>query len=574
MNDPDRAPLLPPATEPESKEPTPPSWSELPKKDQLAILTLVRLAEPITQTSMHAYMFAMIRWFDETLSDGDVAAKAGLLAASFEAAQAVTGVMWGNFADKACVGRKKILLIGISESFASIVGFGFSKTFYWALFYRCVGGAMNGNVSVMRTMVSEIVDDKRYQTKAFLLMPVTFNIGIIVGPLLGGLLGNPVAQYPSVFGPGSPFGGKNVVSWLRQYPYALPNVVMAVFTFLTAVLAFFGLAETHKERKHKTDVGVRIWQAMRRAFFRLSSDHQSSNPYAYAILEGTSTSDTQNFAFENSTCEHGRHTSVTQNTTTKRLPFRRIFTRNVVLTILTHFLLATHVGSFNTLWFLFLSAPRNEHPQSSPGLAGGLGLPSASTGIGISIIGILGLTLQFGIFSSLTHRLGILPTFRAAGLVFPVVYVLAPLLALLPMNRSPPGFPAGGGGAWLWIGMVGVLFLQVAARTFALPLMQVLTNNCSPHPSVLGSLHGVASSVSSGAFSIGPIISSWLFGRGLGMGFVALAWWVLAVESLGVQVTSRLIYEGDGHEIKMEGEEDILDDDDDENRRGYNNRND
>lgn len=557
MDSSDRTPLLL-ATQPESKESQPPSWSELPKKDQLAILTLVRLAEPISQTSMHAYMFTMIRSFDESLSDGDVATKAGLLAASFEAAQAVTGVMWGNLADKACIGRKKILLIGISGSFASIVGFGFSKTFYWALICRCIGGAMNGNVSVMRTMVSEIVDDKRYQTKAFLLMPVTFNIGIIVGPLLGGLLQNPVAQYPSVFGPGSPFGGKDVVSWLKQYPYALPNVVMAVFTFLTAALALFGLKETHKERRHHTDFGIRMWQAMRRAFRRLFFHHRSSNPNAYAILEGASTSDTRNSASENFIREDHSHTSVMKTTTTKRLPFRRIFTRNVVLTILTHFLLATHVGSFNTLWFLFLSAPRAQRPQSSSGLAGGLGLPPASIGIGISMIGLLGLTLQFGVFSPLTHRLGILPTFRTAGLAFPIVYLLAPLLTIFPAG--------GGGGAWLWGGMTGVLSLQVAARTFALPLMQVLTNNCSPHPSVLGSLHGVAASVSSGAFSIGPIVSSWLFGKGLRVGFVALAWWVLAAESVCVQVTSRLIYEGDGHEIKLDGEE--HDGEENDNRNG------
>lgn len=564
MNNTERTPLLL-ATSQENQESKPPSWSELPKKDQLAILTLVRLAEPISQTSMHAYMFTMIKWFDETLSDGDVAAKAGLLAASFEAAEAVTGVLWGRLADKAWMGRKRILLIGISGSFASIVGFGFSKTFYMALFYRCVGGAMNGNVSVMRTMVSEIVDNKRYQTKAFLLLPVTFNIGIIVGPLLGGLLQNPVAQYPSVFGPSSPFGGKNVVSWLTEYPYALPNVVMAVFTFLTAVLAFFGLAETHKERKHHTDLGINMWQAMRRAFCRLFFSHQSSKPYRYTTIEGASTPDSPNLASENSTCENRRHTPVKPNTTTNRLPFRRIFTRNVVLTLLTHSLLAAHAGSFNTLWFLFLSAPRPDHPHNSSGLAGGLGLSSASIGIGISMIGILGLTLQFGVFSSLTHKLGILPTFRAAGLVFPLVYVLAPLLTLLPIVRS------GGGTSWLlWTGMLGILFLQVAARTFALPLMQVLTNNCSPHPSVLGSLHGVASSVSSGAFSIGPMVSSWLFGKGLERGFVALAWWALAVESLGVQVSSRLIFEGDGHEIKLEGEEDVVHDERDE--RDSNNR--
>ena len=556
------------ATGEDGRESKPPSWSELPRRGQLALLTIVRLAEPIAQTSMHAYMFAMIRWFDETLSDGDVAAKAGLLAASFEAAQAVTGVMWGHFADKAWIGRKKVLLVGISGSFVSIIGFAFSKTFHWALFFRCFGGIMNGNVSVMRTMISEVVDEKRYQAKAFLLMPVTFNIGVIIGPLLGGLLQNPLARYPSIFGPGSPFGGKDGVSYLREYPYALPNVIMAGFTLLTALLAFFGLEETHKECQRDADIGIRIWQAMRRAFLRVFFGHQKSNTYPYTLIEGESTVSTPDFASDASSCEDQGHTSVSQSIRTKRLPYHRIFTRNVVFTLFTHCLLAAHVGSFNTLWFLFLSAPRPERQQSSWSLAGGLGLPSSSTGIGISIIGIIGLTLQFGVFSPITYRLGVLRTFRVAGLVFPVVYLLAPLLTILPM-RSPLPLPAD--GIWLWICMIGLLFLQVTGRTFALPLMQVLTNNCSPHPSVLGSLHGVASSVSSGANSIGPIISSWLFGKGLEMNFIALAWWVLAGESLCVQITSRLIYEGDGHEIKIEGEGDNLDDDrdgaDDNNRQ-------
>ena len=541
------------ATGEDGTESKPPSWSELPNRGQFVLLTLIRLAEPIAQTSMHAYMFAMIKWFDESLSDGDVASKAGLLAASFEAAQAVTGVIWGNLADKAWMGRKTVLLVGISGSFVSIVGFAFSKTFRWALFFRCFGGMMNGNVSVMRTMISEVVEEKRFRAKAFLLMPVTFNIGVIIGPLLGGLLENPVARYPSVSGPGSPIGGKNGVSFLRKYPYALPNLVMAGFTLLTALLAFFGLEETHRECQRHADIGIRIWQTVRRAFLRVFFRYQESDSYRYTPIEGQSTVDTPGFASDASSREDQGHTSLSQSTRTKRLPYHRIFTRNVLLTLLTHCLLAAHVGSFNTLWFLFLSAPRPERQQSSWSLAGGLGLTPSSTGIGISIIGIIGLTLQFGVFSSITYRYGVLPTFCVAALVFPVVYLFAPLLTILP-TRSLPSFPAD--GVWSWICMIGLLFLQVTGRTFALPLMQVLTNNCSPHPSVLGSLHGVASSVSSGANSIGPIISSWLFGKGLEMNFVALAWWVLAGESLCVQITSRLIYEGDGHEIKMEGEED------------------
>lgn len=56
-------------------------------------------------------MFSMVKAFDGGLDDGDTAYRAGLLAASFKAAQAVTGNIWGNLADKVWVERERILLI-------------------------------------------------------------------------------------------------------------------------------------------------------------------------------------------------------------------------------------------------------------------------------------------------------------------------------------------------------------------------------------------------------------------------------------------------------------------------------
>ena len=76
----------------------------------------------------------------------------------------------------------------------------------------------------------------------------------------------------------------------------------------------------------------------------------------------------------------------------------------------------------------------------------------------------------------------------------------------------------------------------------------------SPHPILPGSLHEIASRVSFREFSIGQINLSWLSGKGLTIGFIRLAWWLLAGESLCLQVTSRQTYE-----IKMDGEEDKLD---------------
>lgn len=68
-------------------------------------------------------------------------------------------------------------------------------------------------------------------------------LGVIIGPILGGLLASPVENYPRLFGDNSLLGGRHGVSWMRNWPYALPNVVAAIFLFSAAMLIFFGLQE-------------------------------------------------------------------------------------------------------------------------------------------------------------------------------------------------------------------------------------------------------------------------------------------------------------------------------------------
>ena len=70
-----------------------------------------------------------------------------------------------------------------------------------------------------------------------------FNIGTIIGPVLGGVLADPVGSYPSLFGPGSWMGGDEGVEWMRRWPYALPNFVSAVFLTAAALGVFLGLEE-------------------------------------------------------------------------------------------------------------------------------------------------------------------------------------------------------------------------------------------------------------------------------------------------------------------------------------------
>ena len=65
-------------------------------------------------------------------------------------------------------------------------------------------------------------------------MPLTFNIGVIVGPILGGLLSDPAHSYPGVFGDNK---------FLVRYPYATPNLVSALILLAALLAVWLGLEE-------------------------------------------------------------------------------------------------------------------------------------------------------------------------------------------------------------------------------------------------------------------------------------------------------------------------------------------
>lgn len=77
----------------------------------------------------------------------------------------------------------------------------------------------------------------RFQSRAFLLLPMCANIGTIIGPMLGGLTSDPVANYPSLFGG---------IIWLERFPYALPNIISAAFLFCAVLNIYFGLEEVSR----------------------------------------------------------------------------------------------------------------------------------------------------------------------------------------------------------------------------------------------------------------------------------------------------------------------------------------
>jgi hypothetical protein len=354
-------------------------------------------------------------------------------------------------------------------------------------------------------------------------------------------------------------GGEDGVYWMRQWPYALPNLTCALFLLFSSLAVLFFLEETSEFCKDNPDRGLRVGRWIKQHLFRRNMA-TSAGYSAVADDEETASSfelqPTPTFANRPST----PMASESKHPPRQILPFRRIWTRSLITTLFAHGLLAMHVGGFNSLWFIYLSTPRYDpahpypkgfKPHGFVHFTGGLALPPPRIGLALSILGVIGISLQLFVYPSLSHRLGAAKSYRIFLALFPFTYALAPFLSRVWSSTAPP---AGVAGPAIWLCITVVLFIQVLARTFALPCTAILINNVSPHPSVLGTVHGIGQSVSSLTRTFGPIIFSWAFGKGLDMGIVGLSWWIMAAVAIVGWVVAQGVREGDGHEILMEGE--------------------
>ena len=93
----------------------------------------------------------------------DAAFYSGLLVSAYAVAEAITALGWGAISD--VYGRKPVALIGLAGVALSSLLFGFAQSYWVALLARLIGGALNGNVAIMQTMVAEVVTNPAHERK-------------------------------------------------------------------------------------------------------------------------------------------------------------------------------------------------------------------------------------------------------------------------------------------------------------------------------------------------------------------------------------------------------------------------
>lgn len=510
----------------------PVAWRELPNKRQLFLLGLCRLSEPLSNTCVLPYIFFLLRSIVAPGNDAptddqhqQIAQLSGVLVAVFPLAQLFTSMLWARWADR--YGRRPIIVGALLVSALSNLFFGFSRSFWSLMFWRTLSGLVNGNVGVMRAMTAEIVQERRYQTKAFLLLPLIFNSGMVIGLAVGGWLADPVHNMAWLFGPK---GWLNITSNPEgvgaavAYPFALPAMFNFACLLASLLLAVLGLRETLEGSEDRSDTGLRLGVLLK-AWLGTRLPQRMRGYSRIATAEDVEHARQSN---------HRTPPSTTEKTVPRVIQPQTIWTRDVLCALVSFGLLPMHNGAFMHIYPVFLSALPSKDDQKASGFhfKGGMGMHSGSIGLYLSLFGLCGIMLQLFIYPRLQARLGTLGVFRIALSIFPIVYLLAPCLVLLPES-----------GITRWLCIAVVTWGQVMARTLAIPSTVILVTHAAPTKSVLGRIHGAGNLAASFARAVGPALGGWVFAKGIEHGMVGMVWWfyllVVAVMALAWSFTMK-----------------------------------
>ncbi len=162
---------------------------------QIALLCFARLVEPVAFFSIFPYVNKMAQE-NGGLAEADVGFYSGLIESLFSLTQAAVMILWGRAADR--YGRKPVLVFSLVGVTAATAVFGMAASLGAMIALRCLAGVFAGSIVTIRTMLAEH-STPATQARVFSWFAFTGNLGILVGPLLGGALADPAAQYGDLF---------------------------------------------------------------------------------------------------------------------------------------------------------------------------------------------------------------------------------------------------------------------------------------------------------------------------------------------------------------------------------------
>ena len=509
----------------------------------------VRKMKTDSKTLIVPYLPEMIESFG--VPKDQVSKWAGIASAVYSLSQGLTGIAWGWASDR--FGRKPAVLAAMTCIMASSLLFGFSRNLVWAIVARSLGGASNGNVGIIRTMVAEMVPYKELQPRAFSIMPLVWLIGSIFGPSFGGALANPAQRYPRVFGDNSFF---------KAYPFALPNLVGAMFFLVGLSTGALFLRETLETKKDRQDYGILLGEILLRPFTRRKKQRPTLS------LEQDQSAPLLGHNHDSGVASHPKENRTAVPISTSPT-YREVFSRQSSLNLLSYSLLVLHCLAYDQLLPVFMHYPQQTDRSTNPDVrlpfkfTGGFGLNSDRIGLLFTADGVVGVFIQILISPPLIRHYGVLPCLKFVTTIFPVACVITPFTALLPTSTAQQ------------VGVLVVMIIKCVASAFAFPCSVILLSTSAVSPRILGTLNGMAVSLSAVGRAAGPAIGGFTFTVGVEKGYGILPWWVLACFAILGAIVPWWLVEmegfGEGKDVGDNNgngqDEELREDDDEEERR-------
>ncbi|KAI0594395.1 MFS general substrate transporter [Biscogniauxia sp. FL1348] len=506
---------------------------------QLTILAICRFSEPIAFNSILAYTYVMVQDLNGG-SDADASFWAGLLVSAYAVAEAMTAMGWGALSDR--YGRKPVVLIGLAGVAVSSLIFGLAKTYWVALLARFVGGALNGNVAVMQTMVAEMVKVPEHEPKAYATQPFVWTLGGIIGSAMGGFLAQPARFYPDIFPEDGLFG---------RYPYLLPNLVSVVAIVLAIIQGALFLEETNPAMQrrrasssssnsksipavrydtvavedddddivdettplHRGGARTAAAAAMARdrpafaeeslplpveqtfdlrrsSFGTVHSIRVTAGEEVVGGAKGAQVVTTQQQGHE---IQNGAVEEQEQEEEEEEAEYTgRTFNFTIVMLTIALVLFSYHQMAFCTLLPThLLDRPAVTEPRGGLDLWGGLGYTVHDVGVYLAVNGFLGLFIQGVIFPVFVERVGVWKSFVSMVVLYPTCYVVMPFLTAMPEGLRPSG---------IYFAMALQSFFGIVVSPCAL----ILLKDATPSSRVLGKVNGLAMSACCLARTISP----------------------------------------------------------------------
>ncbi|ODV77374.1 MFS general substrate transporter [Suhomyces tanzawaensis NRRL Y-17324] len=527
---------------------------------QMTVICLVRFSEPITFSSFFPYIYFMVRDFGIAKDEADIARYSGFLAASFAICQFLVCVKWAGVSDR--YGRKVVIICGMAGTTVSALLFGFSTSYWFAMGARCFMGLSNGNVAVIRTIIGEIATERRHQALAFSCLPLIWSVGTIVGPMIGGskYLTRPreVALQPMITNlldqvlVGNSFYEK----FITKYPYALSNVVVAIFSFLSLICTILFMEESHMKLKNRRDYGIDLGDKIRAFFgfkvpvrpwnrsFRKVTEHtpliQKTSSYQEETIEENDNDSIASFEYEQSNAAGGsivrrysnsdelsrvNRPALSRSNTgdTVKNSYAEIFTPAVIQAITANLLTALHNIVYSEFLPVLLARKLLVDDLDFPfKIKGGFGFELSDIGTLLSVTGLMGTLAIVFIFPYLDRNFKTIHTYRTASSFFPFIYIILPYL-IFTLHEYNPIFPQGLTKIFLYI--LACINSTCSAITF--PNITMLIHRAAP-PDHRSFINGLALSGSSFARFVGPVLWGYIISESEKVGRAQLSWVFLA----------------------------------------------